>query len=525
MPLTPTYPGVYIEELPGNVHTISGVSTSNTAFIDVFPRGPVDTAVRISSSTDFERVFGGLDPRSEAGYQLPQFYLNGGQTAFVVRIALPNATLAGTYLPQQLGQPTPSRFRVEASSPGVWGNRLQVAALVSRESTPTRPLFSLQCREVDANGDVLRVEDLTGLTSDPNDPQYAVSTVNRLSQMIRLVDVGNADPAPFLQTGPQIVFQTLTGGADGDFPENQLADALIAQVTDDSAALSRIAPDLFNILCIPATSNMTDPAAGKVLAAAQKYCQDRRAFLIIDIPPSGRVGSPSQMLQWFQSNLTSLSLPSACAAVYYPRLRIADPLNSHELREFGVSGTIAGIFATTDVNRGVWKAPAGAQAVVSGAVPAYIMTDADNGILNPLGINTIRSFPVYGVLVWGARTVQGADELAGDWKYIPVRRLALYLESSLYQGLAWAVFEPNETALWRDIVLSVTSFMNDLFRQGAFQGSSPEDAFFVKCDESTTTQVDIDRGIVNIVVGFAPLIPAEFVIIRISQLAGQSPTT
>ena len=151
----------------------------------------------------------------------------------------------------------------------------------------------------------------------------------------------------------------------------------------------------------------------------------------------------------------------------------------------------------------------------------YKMTDLENGGLNPFGLNALRSFPIYGDISWGARTMDGADQKASEWKYIPVRRIALYIEESLYQGLRWVVFEPNDEPLWAQIRLNVGAFMNTLFRQGAFQGKSSSEAYFVKCDKESTTQNDIDRGIVNIVVGFAPLKPVEFVVLKIQQIAGQ----
>jgi uncharacterized protein len=181
------------------------------------------------------------------------------------------------------------------------------------------------------------------------------------------------------------------------------------------------------------------------------------------------------------------------------------------------------MYATIDGSRGVWKAPAGTETALVGVSGVQVpLTDAQNGLLNPVAVNCIRNFPVYGVVIWGARTTQGADEVGSQWKYVPVRRLALYLESSLYQGTQWVVFEPNDEPLWAQIRLNVGSFMQTLFRQGAFQGSTPQQAYFVKCDSETTTSTDQDNGIVNIVVGFAPLKPAEFVIIQIQQMAGQS---
>jgi phage tail sheath protein FI len=178
--------------------------------------------------------------------------------------------------------------------------------------------------------------------------------------------------------------------------------------------------------------------------------------------------------------------------------------------------------ARTDTQRGVWKAPAGIDAGLTGTQALDVnLTDRENGLLNPLGINCLRSFPVVGRVVWGSRTLRGADILADEYKYIPVRRLALFIEESLFRGTQWVVFEPNDEPLWAQIRLNVGAFMQNLFRQGAFQGQSPRDAYFVKCDKETTTQNDINLGIVNIVVGFAPLKPAEFVIIKIQQIAGQ----
>ena len=161
-------------------------------------------------------------------------------------------------------------------------------------------------------------------------------------------------------------------------------------------------------------------------------------------------------------------------------------------------------------------------ATLNGVVELTVkLTDGENGQLNPLAVNCLRTFPVIGRLVWGARTLSGADQLAKEWKYLPVRRTALFLEESLFRGSQWVVFEPNDEPLWAQIRLNLGAFMQNLFRQGAFQGRSPREAYFVKCDKETTTQNDIDLGIVNIVVGFAPLKPAEFVVIKLQQIAGQ----
>jgi phage tail sheath protein FI len=211
------------------------------------------------------------------------------------------------------------------------------------------------------------------------------------------------------------------------------------------------------------------------------------------------------------------------AALYFPRVRMADPELGGALESFPPCGVIAGVMARTDAERGVWKAPAN-QALLGVSELTVKLTDGENGRLNPQGVNCLRTFPVIGHVVWGARTLDGADALASEWKYVPVRRLALFLEESLYRGTQWVVFEPNDEPLWAQIRLNVGAFMQNLFRQGAFQGTTPREAYFVKCDKETTTQNDINLGIVNILVGFAPLKPAEFVIIRIQQIAGEVAT-
>jgi hypothetical protein len=193
--------------------------------------------------------------------------------------------------------------------------------------------------------------------------------------------------------------------------------------------------------------------------------------------------------------------------------------------ELPPSGFVAGMFATTDNNRGVWKAPAGLQTTLLntiGVVDTGRMTDSRQGTLNPLGVNCLRDFRGIPTVIFGARTLAAQNVALEQWWYVPVRRMALFLEQTLRNNLTWVIFEPNDDPLWVAIRTSIESFMLSLFHQGAFQGNTPSAAFLVLCDATTTTQQDIDNGVVNIVVGFAPLKPAEFVIIKIAQLAGQT---
>jgi uncharacterized protein len=278
--------------------------------------------------------------------------------------------------------------------------------------------------------------------------------------------------------------------------------------------------DLFNILCLPRAAALAATDMRAVYAEAEVYCEERRAFLIVDIPLN--TNNLDAIQTWLSQNET---LRHRNAAVYFPRVRIADPLNQSRLRSVGASGTLAGLYAQTDATRGVWKAPAGIDVRLRNVQDLdYRQTDRENGVINPLGVNALRNFPIIGNVSWGARTLDGADVLTSEWKYIPVRRIALFIEETLFRGTKFAVFEPNDEPLWAQIRLNVGAFMQTLFRQGAFQGATPREAYFVKCDKETTTQADINLGIVNVVVGFAPLKPAEFIIIRIQQMAGQIPT-
>ncbi len=277
---------------------------------------------------------------------------------------------------------------------------------------------------------------------------------------------------------------------------------------------------LFNILCIPPYLSTGDVDVSLISDAAA-YCERRRAMLIVD-PPSDWKDKTAAHDKFADPNTDNVGTRSRNAALFFPRLRQPNPLHDNQIEEFVPCGAVAGIFARTDTQRGVWKAPAGLDASLVGVPQLSVpLTDDENGELNPLGINCLRAFPIAGRVVWGARTLRGADQLADEYKYVPVRRTALYIEESLYRGLKWVVFEPNDEPLWAQIRLNAGAFMQNLFRQGAFQGSSPRDAYFVKCDKESTTQNDINLGIVNIVVGFAPLKPAEFVVIKLQQMAGQ----
>jgi hypothetical protein len=303
-----------------------------------------------------------------------------------------------------------------------------------------------------------------------------------------------------------------TVGSDGSAPGANDYRGSEAAKTGIYALLDT---DLFTLMSIPGTPRLAPTEQPVVVQEAIALCERRRAFYIIDPPDTETL----ETVGAWAGNLTS----SMNAAVYYPRIVAADPLDGFRPRAMPSSGAVAGVYARTDSERGIWKAPAGTDATIRGTQAlSYNLTDLECGLLNPLGVNCLRSFPVYGRVVWGARTRKGANQEANaEYRYVPVRRLALFIEESLYRGTQWVVFEPNDEPLWAQIRLGVGAFMNNLFRQGAFQGKSPAQAYLVKCDSDTTTQNDIDLGVVNILVAFAPLKPAEFVVIRLQQKAGQ----
>jgi phage tail sheath protein FI len=639
MPVQPTYPGVYIEEIPSGVRTITGVATSIAAFVGRARRGPVNEPVTLNSFGDFERIFGGLWADSTLGYAVRGFYLNGGGQAVIVRLFGPSdqelqaarqaaeavAAAAQTEADRSSGTPptlvsvvaaantaaaaqpsglprtaanlvaqaavdaaddtgatvttvknaarsaaalavpqTKSRLSVsgltlEAVYPGAWGEGLRAAVdqnvsaeIAQRMGLTAGDLFNLTVQENGGATEVFRnvsvkdssrrldkvledgsrlvrwagswpaPADLPVISAAAEDDLTTAQKALKTAQDALANPPSGADPqalqaAKDAATADRDQAQAALSASDGRSLTS--ADFFPAQAESNKIGLFALEKtDLFNLLCLPPLEpeGDIDPS---VIPQAAAYCERRRAMLLVDPPSSWNDKDDAK------SGVASIGTNSKNAALFFPRLRQPNPLHDNQMEDFVPSGAVAGVFARTDAQRGVWKAPAGLDATLVG-VPALTvpLTDAENGELNPLGVNCLRIRPAAGPVVWGARTLQGDDRLASEWKYIPVRRLALYLEESLYRGTQWVVFEPNDEPLWSQIRLNVGAFMNTLFRQGAFQGKTPREAYLVKCDRETTTQTDINSGIVNIVVGFAPLKPAEFVIIKIQQLAGQIQT-
>ncbi len=422
-------------------------------------------------------------------------------------------------------------LKLEAANPGAWGNRL--AASIDRtgiSSITAQPLakyglgqadlFNLTVSYTQADGPPVVERFISLCVTGDKTPNRIDRVLAANSNLVRIpIDETQTPPAAELPTAPPSGTTSVSTGAGGGSDSTYLdAETLIGERSLKSGIYSLEHLDLFNLLCIPPDVRGSDTDV-EVYQEAAIYCQERRAMVVID-PPTAWTGA------FRQGNLAALQPTdlgitgelARNAAVYFPRVRKQDLKLDGQTAVFPACGIVAGVMARTDVERGVWKAPAGLDAALNGIQDLELnMTDAQNGVLNPLGINCLRNFPVIGPVVWGARTLRGADQLADDYKYVPVRRLTMFIEESLYRGSKWAVFEPNDEALWSQLRLNTGSFMADLSRQGAFYG------YRVVCDKTTTTQSDIDHGIVNILVAFAPVKPAEFVVIQIQQMAGQTP--
>jgi phage tail sheath protein FI len=635
MPVAPTYPGVYVEEIPSGVHPITGVPTAIGAFIGWFPKGTLDTAVELLSFADVEREYGGLHKDSDTSFALAQFFLNGGGRAWGVRVA---AIGAGA---TKLGAATAAvpkaggggnAFSISALNEGAWGNAIRVQ-VVGPDAANRFDLIVMLTGTQNGRTAVVQQERFSGLTATTTtDPSYLPLAVNGVSKLIKVIGTGAnnatyATPAgsgitstgavnslaskPTRQvdvtvgggaaisvtlpggvaqpTGPDVAatlqsaIRTAKGGdpvwaqaavvslgngdlqvlpgvgdsanvgiaatgadttaADLKMPGAAAAGALALTTGGDGAppganeivgsealgsGMHALENTDFTLLCLPSIANQkgtsTDSLPGgaagypTIIGNAIAYCQKKRAMLLLD-PPDNQT-STTAIQSWVAANS---AIRDEYSALYYPRVTVADPTQNYAPRSLGPCGTIAGLMARIDASRGVWKAPAGTEATLLGLSSLDDdLTDPQNGLLNPLAINCLRTFSAYGLVSWGGRTLAGADAASSDYKYVPIRRLANFLESSLYIGLKWVVFEPNDEPLWSQIRLNVGSFMQTLFTQGAFAGRTPRDAYVVKCDRSTTTPDDQAKGIVNVLVGFAPLRPAEFVILQIQQLAGQT---
>jgi phage tail sheath protein FI len=503
----PMYPGVYVEELPSSVRTIKGVDTSITAFVGRALKGPINKAILIHSYGDYERFFGGLWKKSNMSYAVYQYFQNGGMDAIIVRLTknASEATFTATNGPT-----------LKAANPGLWGENLviKISAATADKLKEDSTYFNLTIYQKtdDPNklGPVLEM--FQNVSLDPTKPRYIEKLLaDGVSTFLR---VSGAVPTTTVPMPDSTNYQSSSSASDGD----ELDTNTVKGDPDAKTGMYALKnADLFNLLCIPAYDEAD--TRSNIFTDALAFCTERRAIFLVD-PPAGT--NSWESTRAVLKNFNSYVEHNPNGAIFFPRIIAPDPLEACTLKQFDPCGAVAGVIARTDAQRGVWKSPAGKDAKLMGASDLAVrMTDNENGELNPKGINCLRILPDAGCVIWGSRTLRGSDNLADQWKYLPVRRMALYIEETLFRGTQWVVFEPNDEKLWSQIRLNVGAFMQSLFVKGAFQGTDPKKAYLVKCDNETTTQHDIDSGIVNILVGFAPLKPAEFVILKIQQIAGQ----
>jgi uncharacterized protein len=609
MPVTPTYPGIYIQEAPSSTHTIIAAPTNIAVFIGY--THPLKTnpanwgkAVQIFGFSDYQRAFGGFlrstvyalsgasqwianagmptahtvfaNPQSAPGSSfgemasaVSQFLSNGGTQAYIVGL-LPQTDLSKgppTTLPVTGGSVGPAGLGITFTALEITdSNFIMTLTLRPIPGPNTSPPSGPEIADVIITygpapgpqpgtqapaGTITETYRRVSLTpqqtvgsppqtiTDPNFIGNRIGTATNPVSALVTVDVG-AGPSPgFFQSLPPsstwtFSLATLPPVVPGTHSIFEASD--FTQVMQQNTDLDKV--PIFNLMVIPGVANSL------VLSTAQSFCEKHFAFLICDPPITDSAdGTPPQFPNTilntlngnnFDANGVAIAIPEGKnSALYFPYLLSPDPITGQSVNlvtgtvnEIPPSPTVAGIFAATDLSRGVWKAPAGFQATTnntSGVVERGRMNNPQQGLLNPIGVNCLRDFPNIGTAVFGARTlVTLTDE---QWRYVPVRRMALFLEQTLLANLTWVIFEPNADPLWTAITMSINAFMLGLFKQGAFQGDTPSQAFNVQCNSQTTTQTDIDSGVVNIVVSFAPLKPAEFVVITIAQLAGQTQTS
>jgi len=520
MPVHTSYPGLYIEELPNLVRTITGAPTSIAVFVGYVhpfqgecadpedPNKPLwGKPIRIFSFNDYVRVFGPLFRSSpigpsRVGYAVDQFFQNGGTEAYVVGLR-PGYFDANGNLVSRVAGATGTLSQITFTSRHITDDdsKLTVTILNLSKTVVENDTADIVITFGSLPPEYHRGVRLGAAGSDA----FIAKRINKQSQLVTVPNDATGYPATFSITGRQ---QHVDIGAMTPAGTTPHCAQDFIDVFEDKSELDKV--DIFNLLAIPGIPDLA------IWTKALTFCERKRAFFIMDPPENATNTSIEEMMK--DGRIPALS-PNG--AIYYPFLAVPDP-RAGEIR-LPPSGTVAGIFARTDSNRGVWKAPAGFETVVKvrGVVEEGRMTDMEQGVLNDVGVNVLRSFPGPGTVVWGARTLVTQNLAFQQWRYVPVRRMALFIEQTLLRNLGWAVFEPNDEPLWSALRASIESFMLSLFNRNAFQGRTPSQAFMVKCDATTTTQTDIDNGIVNIVVGFRPLKPAEFVIIKIGQLAGQ----
>jgi phage tail sheath protein FI len=563
MPTVYQHPGVYINEVPGGSKPIEGVATSVAAFIGFAPAGPANKPTRVTSWLDFSRVFGDPDPNVRTGPYLPHAYLahavngffaNGGGTCYVVRLGtddyggVPQIGLGSaekgelfTFVrrglvrdadgklvlgkdgnPQELPAPDPEEDKTKP--PGITVTVTPDEAAADAKPAegegdaklPAKvPTYTVKV--TDAAGGDQAEQVYPGVTVVPG-PRYLAQVIN--GDPKRLVDVKEVGTT--LAIGDRVL------GAGGEqklelawppppdlqaVPEEGVDD-LVGDPLHGTGLGGLEGTEEITMICVPDLMAMqpTEDDIRTVHGSLTTFCSTGqiKRMAVLDPPPGL---NKQDIFAWREQPATPAS---PFAALYWPWLEVHDPFSGGRI-QVPPCGHMAGVWAGTDEDRGVHKAPA--NVAVQGALGvAAEITDGDQDLLNPAGINCIRTFQGRGIRVWGARTLTDDPE----WRYVNVRRLFNYVSASILKGTQWAVFEPNDEFLWGQLRVSVGNFLTGVWRGGALFGATPDEAFFVKCDSATNPPDLIEAGQVNIQIGIAPVKPAEFVIFQISQYQAQA---
>ena len=501
-------PGVYVEEFDSGVKAMEGVGTSTAGFIGLAEKGPTKgTPVLITSFAEYQRRFGSyLSPQRYGSNRfLPNavehFFTNGGHACYVMRVVPEDSTRAAG---------TQGCFTFTAKDAGEWGNRLSIVitagskgkSQVQADETCTAELSSLDV--VVSHGSM--TETYSGCTLDPDSSDYLMTRL-QLSQLVTVApaeqsqEEGQSGPLASLGgTGDSLTIR-LSGGTDGTLPDPAASlykgsDTIPGQRTGLAAftGLSDV-----NIMAIPGVTDQ------EVQAALIAHCEAMgNRFAVLDTPQD-KVDTTSL------ANFRGI-YDSSYAAMYAPWIKVFDPLCNQAVFQ-PPSGAVCGIYARSDTQRGVHKAPA--NEVVRGCTGLSVSYNtAEQAKLNPIGINLIRAIPGQGIRVWGARTCSSD----GNWKYVNVRRLFLFLEESIRANTSWVVFEPNDESLWARVKGTITLFLETQRRNGALAGSTPDQAYYVNVGTDTMTQNDILNGQLICEIGVAPVRPSEFVVFRITQI-------
>ncbi len=563
-------PGVYVEEFESGAKPMEGVGTSTAGFIGLAEKGPINGVPQlVTNFADFRRIYGGYLSENEYGtyrflsYAVEHFFINGGTRCFVMRVAPKSAKTSEAYAPDKEN----AVLKITAKNPGIWGDGIRIViapaskaktqvyevldtkegkkylvkngagfvpgdivCFTSTKGTEYNKVVKNQDNiitfENEFESDVVdknllpvnvittcefsmevryneQVESFDNLSFNVQSPNYVDKRISK-SELVTaqcLAD-GTKVESPFEQlAGDEAVLTiSLASGSNGDISAITAADFI---GTDDGAGRRTgiqafLDNDSVSLMAVP---GVTDPNVQLTLVA---HCENLGSrFAVLDVPKDARkVEDIMAHRDIFDSNY---------AALYHPWLEVFDPLDKKNVA-IPPSGSVLGIYARSDGSRGVHKAPA--NEVVRACVGLdCAFNKGEQDILNPKGVNLIRSFPGQGIRVWGARTATSN----GNWKYVNVRRLFIYIEESIKANTSWAVFEPNDEVLWVRVQRTISVFLNTMWREGSLAGQSPEEAFFVNIGRDTMSQDDIDNGRLICVIGVAPVKPAEFVIFRISQ--------